>query len=401
MTDGTSIKFFHEVACSLAMIDIRLLADPLIRLNQVPAWGGWEPPIQFIDVNVGLRALTASSFTPESPLQTVAMAVLPSCGRALSKSLIPRSGHLLTRLTTAYPTIRVSSTNGRDSSSDPSQTSLPRSFVTRLPIRTYATATGRPVGRPKAHTGRTAAKRTTTTTKSAGTKTAAPKKAAAKSKPKKTVKAKAKPKAKLKKRALTEAGVARKEAIERVELRKKALLTGHPKRLPDTAWKVIFVENAPKKGSNFSLEGSHAKAASQVFQNLSLEEREVNFYSATGHMRTSTDLSQRANHTANTNRAKNETAHKNWVQSFTPLQIKEANNARDQLKREAKKNGDKHPRKYAHIKDDRLVKLPVNPYALFLQDRVASGDMNGMKIGEVGKLVAREFKDLDAAQRKV
>jgi hypothetical protein len=38
---------------------------------------------------------------------------------------------------------------------------------------------------------------------------------------------------------------------------------------------------------------------------------------------------------------------------------------------------------------------------MFLQDRVASGDMNGMKIPEIGKLVAREFKDMSAAQKKV
>ena len=102
------------------------------------------------------------------------------------------------------------------------------------------------------------------------------------------------------------------------------------------------------------------------------------------------------NRIANENKAKNEAALKRWVQSFTPLQIKEANNARDQLKREAKKNSSKRQfrHKFSHIKDDRLVKQPANTYAMFVQDRYASGDMNGMKIGEIGKLVGREFKEI-------
>lgn len=206
------------------------------------------------------------------------MAVLPTCGRALSKSLLPRSGQVLTRLSTAYPTTRVSSTNGHNSSSEPSQTTLSRSFIVALPIRNYATATGRPAGRPKAHTGRTPAKRTTTTTKKAsGAKTAAPKKAAAKAKPKTKAKVKAKPKAKPRKREPSKTAIARKESSDRSELKKKALLTGQPKRLPDTAWTVLFVEHGPKKGTALDAGGTTSKATSQIYRNLSLEEREVSF----------------------------------------------------------------------------------------------------------------------------
>jgi hypothetical protein len=105
------------------------------------------------------------------------------------------------------------------------------------------------------------------------------------------------------------------------------------------------------------------------------------------------------NHTANQNRAKNDSAYKKWVQSFTPLQIREANHARDLLKQEAKKSGSK--KNYTHIKDDRQVKLPVNNYASFLQDRFNSGDMKGMTISEAGKLVAREWKELNPAEKRV
>ncbi len=105
------------------------------------------------------------------------------------------------------------------------------------------------------------------------------------------------------------------------------------------------------------------------------------------------------NHIGNQNKAKNETAYKRWVQSFTPLQIKQANHARDLLKQEAKKNGKKTT--YPHIKDDRLVKMPQNQYSMFLKDRFDSGDMKGMRIAEAGKLVAREWKDISPAEKRV
>ena len=81
------------------------------------------------------------------------------------------------------------------------------------------------------------------------------------------------------------------------------------------------------------------------------------------------------------------------------MQIKEANSARLSLRREAKATGKKA--QFNHIKDDRLVKQPINSYAFFLKDRIASGDMTAMQIGEVGKLVAREWKGLSAADKKV
>jgi hypothetical protein len=47
------------------------------------------------------------------------------------------------------------------------------------------------------------------------------------------------------------------------------------------------------------------------------------------------------------------------------------------------------------------VKRPASPYARFLQERVSSGDMNGMAVGEIGKLVAKEYKELGGAEKKV
>ncbi len=206
------------------------------------------------------------------------MTVLLSCGRTASKQLLPRS-QLLTRLATTHQSLRVSSANGRDSISELPQNATKRFSTVSLPIRTYATA-ATPVGRPKAHTGRTNAKRTTTKKSVATTTTRkpAPKRNAAakpKAKPKTKVKAKAKPRAKPKKRALSANGQARKEATERTALRKKALLNQSPKQLPASAWSVCFSEHAPKKGERVTLDGSSAKRASQVFKNMTPEEHEV------------------------------------------------------------------------------------------------------------------------------
>jgi hypothetical protein len=108
---------------------------------------------------------------------------------------------------------------------------------------------------------------------------------------------------------------------------------------------------------------------------------------------------QRANHVAHENQAKNEIAYKKWLASYTPAQIKDANNARNQLRAQAKADGSK--KTYHHIKDDRLVKQPLNAYGFFLKDRVASGDMAGMRITEIGQLVGREWRALSPGDRKV
>ena len=203
------------------------------------------------------------------------MTVLLACGRAVPKQLLPRP-QLLTRLATTNPSLRVSSADGRDSISN-QPCSVTSRFV--LPIRSYATA-GKPVGRPKAHTGRAPAKRTTTkkTTATTTPKKAAPKRAAAakpKAKPKRAAKAKAKPKAKPRKRVLTARGQARKESAGRNALKNKALLHAAPKQLPASAWQVCFAEHAPKKGESVTIDGSSAKRASRAFKTMSPEEHEV------------------------------------------------------------------------------------------------------------------------------
>lgn len=83
----------------------------------------------------------------------------------------------------------------------------------------------------------------------------------------------------------------------------------------------------------------------------------------------------------------------------TPAEIKAANLARLQLRKQAKKDGKKTL--FAQIQDERYVKQMRSSYAYFLADRFASGDMKHMKIGEVGSLIGQEWRALSAGQKKV
>jgi hypothetical protein len=99
------------------------------------------------------------------------------------------------------------------------------------------------------------------------------------------------------------------------------------------------------------------------------------------------------------NKEKNVAAYKRWVQSHTPLEIKQANSARRALARKAKAAGKKTT--YPSIKDDRTVKQARNAYSYFFADRHASGDLKGLSIGEAGKLLGREWKELSSSEVQV
>jgi hypothetical protein len=108
---------------------------------------------------------------------------------------------------------------------------------------------------------------------------------------------------------------------------------------------------------------------------------------------------QRLNHQANENQAKNLAAYKQWLAQYSPAEIKAANVARHRLASAAKKSGQK--KSYPPLKDERIVKQARGSYAYFLSDRFASGDMKNMTFTEIGPLIAREWKALTAAGKKV
>ncbi|KAL8967748.1 MAG: hypothetical protein Q9183_002775 [Haloplaca sp. 2 TL-2023] len=268
--------------------------------------------------------------------------------------------------------------------------------------RSYATNA---VSRPKAHTGRTtsAPRKKKTASKavasaSDSTSDAAakvPKKAAAKkstsskttkskskSKPrtkakstkarKKTTKAKAKPK----KKAQTPEEKSRL-AIKQLKI---TALTP-PKGLPATALQVILIEVTQKGKNEATGQGQKVPAlmasAATKYRSLTPEERE------------------HYNHIANQNKAINEAKYREWIQSHTPTQIHDANNARLLLRRKSTSG-----KQWRKLKDERMPTGRRGAYTEFATDRYKSGDFAGMKVTEASKLIGAEWRALDASRKK-
>ncbi|ERF74621.1 hypothetical protein EPUS_00751 [Endocarpon pusillum Z07020] len=308
--------------------------------------------------------------------------------RVLSHQSVTRLSHLrATRLSCAHSWSRVTFNNNLGYLSSLLQCNASTSTLGQLLSRSYATKPGK----PKAHTGRPAASKRKPAAaqrdaaagvpdKAPSKKTATRKKPAAKKPARKTKRkrsTKSKPEGKRKR--LTDKQKAAKEKKDagkkKKDLRKIALLDP-PKRLPSTAFIVLSTETS-SKGMSLS---QHSKEVSAQYKNLSPEEME------------------RLNHVANENKAKNEAAFKKWLGEHSPVEIKAANAARSQLKRQAKKEGSK--KIYPHIQDERIVKQARTSYTYFLKERFASGDMKNMKIGEVGALIGREWRALSAEEKK-
>lgn len=301
--------------------------------------------------------------------------------RALSQQVFSRASNFCTaRFATVLRRVNPGYNGDSKSTTSRRHATDPRLVLSQK--RSYATATVtttvKTPGKPKAHTGRTTStKRKTAST----TKKPAAKKAGSGTKPKAKI-PKAKPKPKPRRRILTEKqkeARAKTAASQKIKTLRATALLKAPKGLPSTAWQVLHTEQSRGK-TNVSIVAS-AKEASSKYKSLTPEERE------------------RLNHTANENKAKNETAYKQWLSSFTAKQIKEANTARLALKRQSKSSGGH--KQYQRLQDDRLVKPPMSAYAYFFTERNASGDMNGMKIAEIGGLLGKEWKALSASSKKV
>ncbi|EXJ68053.1 uncharacterized protein A1O5_08668 [Cladophialophora psammophila CBS 110553] len=289
--------------------------------------------------------------------------------RPLAKHLLARSARSLTRPVSANHLLRVTSNCSPIDGPSSSQSKVGKFASLSKQARTYATTSAKPASRPKQHTGRTPAKRTTSTTKKA-----APAKKRPARKTKKTTTKEAKPKAK---KPLSKSALLKKARKEHTDLRAAALFE-EPKHLPSTAYRLVFAEETKKGGGQAK---AAARAAAEKFKNLTLEERE------------------RYNHEANENKAKNDQAYKTWVQSHSPLEIKLANNARRQLTKKARAAGKK--KQYKPIQDDRTVHRPRNAYAYFFKERNDSGDLTSMTVGERGKLIGQEWKSLSTSERKI
>ncbi|KAL4766141.1 uncharacterized protein BDW70DRAFT_666 [Aspergillus foveolatus] len=90
------------------------------------------------------------------------------------------------------------------------------------------------------------------------------------------------------------------------------------------------------------------------------------------------------------NKAANEAALKAWVESHTPLQILEANNARRRL---AQLQG---KRRVSIIHDDRLVKPPTSAWIYFFMEK---RDKNALVVSDMAQDVAVQWKNLPASEK--
>lgn len=203
--------------------------------------------------------------------------------RALTSKLAGRSYQVVTRYGYNPWLARVNHTS---TSSDDIRSASPVASSCRigfLTTRTYATSTTKaPVGRPKAHTGRAPARKTTKTTAAAkkpGPKTAAGKsKVGRKPKAKTATKTKAKAKKPVKKptvkKPLSKTALNKKRLTEERELKQKALLDT-PKNLPSHAWGVYFKEiQEASKGENKAVSEVTREAATK-YKSFTPEEKEV------------------------------------------------------------------------------------------------------------------------------
>lgn len=85
-----------------------------------------------------------------------------------------------------------------------------------------------------------------------------------------------------------------------------------------------------------------------------------------------------------------------WLESYTPSQIRDANLARKKL-RAMVANGSR----WRSIKDERLVKTPSSPFVFYYAERHNSGDFRGTPVLQSSKEAGAEYKALPDSEKQV
>ncbi|KAH6636659.1 hypothetical protein F5144DRAFT_188866 [Chaetomium tenue] len=215
------------------------------------------------------------------------------------------------------------------------------------------------------------------TTKKTTTKTA--KKPAAK----KAVKSKAKPKAKKaakktttrKPKKLTDE---QKDKLKLRALKEKALLKEQPAKLPVTSWNLYLVKNL-KEVLNKEPKPTFADAIRQLSaEHKALPEQE----------KEKLDLEAQKNKTAN------EINLRNWIDSHSVQEIREANVARNLLKRR-KSTPIKHT-----LPDSRFPKGRLTAYMAYVKSRYTAQEFEGLQSQNRLSKISSEWKGFNDEQRK-
>ncbi|KAL6239785.1 hypothetical protein BDW75DRAFT_67073 [Aspergillus navahoensis] len=172
-----------------------------------------------------------------------------------------------------------------------------------------------------------------------------------------------------------EARAQRKKAEELKETKRrlKATALQTPKLLPTLPWVIAMTDklSVVDKSDNPAPKEAFSRAT-ELARKASSEEK------------------QRYIDQAAANKAANEAAFKAWVESHTPLQILEANNARRRL---AQLQG---KRRVPIIHDERLVKPPTSAWIYFFMEK---RDKNALVVSDMAQDVAVQWKNLPASEK--
>ncbi|RAK82322.1 HMG-box domain-containing protein [Aspergillus fijiensis CBS 313.89] len=160
----------------------------------------------------------------------------------------------------------------------------------------------------------------------------------------------------------------------------KALCLTPPQLYPTTVYAVARAE----AGKQISKEGLHMKG---IYMINEIQER---------------ILSLRAEQTeeyariAEENKKLNEKIMADWIKSYTPAQIRDANKARRKL---TKLTGKRQSR-LTLIDDPRLVARPLHPYAHFTKNRFQDPHIASLPMSERSPRISAEWKALAPEERK-
>ncbi|KAL4914171.1 hypothetical protein BDW62DRAFT_191046 [Aspergillus aurantiobrunneus] len=194
------------------------------------------------------------------------------------------------------------------------------------------------------------------------------------SKSKKTTKP-AKKRSKEPKKALTKEEQERRAAKKTKQLVKelKKIALQPPKPLPASHWVLAVIDKVRELGPDFQPRTGVFKRATDLAREISEEERE------------------RYREMARANRTANKAAYEAWVKSHSPLEIKEANQARRQLHKIKK------TKRFVTIQDNRLVKKPRSSFLLFTAER-KNKDMSNLS--DESQAIAAEWYRLPESEKE-
>ncbi|KAF1951464.1 hypothetical protein CC80DRAFT_597405 [Byssothecium circinans] len=244
--------------------------------------------------------------------------------------------------------------------------------------RSYATAATKATPKvkkdvKKAVAKKPGAKKAAPKKKKPAAKKAAPKKKAV---PKKKKAVKPKPKPKRIKKVLTA------EDKEKLSIKKyKEAALKAPTTLSQlSAWHTFAAEMLGKDAVGSKGASNALREAAAKYKNLEPAEKE------------------HYNHLANERTAAKRAEYQAWIKTHTPEQIRQANIARNYLRRKA--TTPSRRRRYTPLQDDRLLTAPAPPYIRFSQERRKSGDLKSIPIGDASKLIGTEWNALSVSEKQ-